>query len=164
LYPAHIHLLINPASLFGNAAGTALIALALIRKRADLEPIGLVAFVIAGLTSIPAFVSGKAAAPLAAALPGVERAAIRVHHHASRQAFVATLAVAAIALFALFARERAAAWAGRARSLALALGLGAAVLSVRAANRGGDIRHPELRAEAPQGSPSDGAGTQGGQP
>jgi homoserine O-acetyltransferase len=142
---AHAHLLLNHVPVYAEIAGALALGYGLVRKAEHARDIGLRVLVVAGVASVPAFVSGKNAAPIVAHLPGVERATMRLHHHASADALYAAIAVGVVALAVLVDRRRARMASFRGAVLVLAGSLVGSALDVRAAQLGGRIRHAETQ-------------------
>ena len=145
--PAHLHLIINHVPILGSLFAAVLLGVGLLRRDATLTRAGLVAVLAAGLLCLPAQLTGEGAEEVVENLPGVRRALIQTHEAAADQGFWALEAAASLALLALLLLKSA---SPRAHGLALAA-LAAAGLSfgllARAGNLGGQIRHPEIRAD-----------------
>jgi uncharacterized membrane protein len=153
--PTHVHLLLNHFPTVGFVMGLILFVTSLIARNAELKRASLVAFVGIALITIPAYVSGNAAeevlcaggakAPVCAD-PGVSKGLIQAHEDAALFAFAAIILTGAFAWLGLWQIRRT----SRARNWNLAvillLSLVAFGLAARAANIGGEIRHPEIRS------------------
>ncbi|HEX5141755.1 MAG TPA: hypothetical protein VFX19_12480 [Dehalococcoidia bacterium] len=144
----HLHLLLNHVPTVGTVAALALLLLAIVRRDEALKLVGLeVIFVIAMLT-MPVYMTGVAAEHKIRKMPGVSETAMSIHQDAALAGFtVAEFAgfVAWIGLWQSRRRGGAAPWVVPA-----VVGLTAASLALmgRAANLGGDIRHPEIASAA----------------
>jgi uncharacterized membrane protein len=149
---AHIHLLLNHFPTIGMIIGLGLLLLALFSRSEDLKKASLLIFVGISLITIPTYVSGNAAqeaicvgkadAPCADA--NVSKASIQTHEAAAMIAFAFMEITGAFAWLGLWQYRRmkhAAAW-NIASVLLLAIVTFA--LMSRAANIGGEIRHPEI--------------------
>jgi hypothetical protein len=143
---AHAHLLINHLPIFGNILGVVLLALAMMRKKRLMLTAGLIAFVVAAVSTIPTFASGYIAGPSVAALEGVTRGAVQEHLDAAIWSLVATLIVGILSGIALYLGRRSEVAARRWTVTAFVIGVLAALLAMRAGNTGGAIRHPEATA------------------
>jgi hypothetical protein len=159
---AHIHLLLNhfPTIGFGIALGLFLVAL--IRDSEELKRTSLVIFFLISALAIPTYLSGNAAletlcsGPEGACPPGVSVATVRAHEDAALPGFILmeiTGFVAWLGLWQFRLISRTPRWNTTAVLLLSILAFG---LMARAANIGGEIRHPEIEA-APQAA----AGTDG---
>ena len=154
---AHLHLLLNHVPTVGAVVGLGLLLLAFVRRDEPLKRAGLeVLFVIAVLT-LPVYMSGVGAQQKLGDQPELSNA-IRVHQDAALAGFTVTEFAGFVAWIALWQSRRR----GRAAGLvpaATLLSVVALLLMARAANLGGDIRHPEIRtalaadAAAPAGDP-----------
>jgi len=155
---SHLHLLLNHVPTVGAVVAVGLLIIAFIRHDEPLKKSGLeVIFLIAVLT-LPAYMTGAAAFHKLMKVPGVSGEAMRVHQDAALGAFTVMEFAGFVAWLAL--------WQSRRRSPARGLIPAATVLAIvalalmaRAANIGGDIRHPEIRAKvstdaaSPEGDP-----------
>lgn len=142
---AQLHLLVNHLPVFGAGFGAALTAAGLILGKDDLKKAGLWTLLLAGLSAVPAQLSGEGAEEAVEHLPGVAESLIHAHEEAAEKALIAVLAAAGAALAAL-AHAR---WAGRLSnafvSTVLAVSLPALGLLGWTAHLGGEVRHTEIR-------------------
>jgi hypothetical protein len=131
----------------GVIVALGLLILALVRHSEHLTHAGLeVLFAIAVLT-LPVYMSGIGAHQKLREQPGISNAAIREHHDAALAGFTVTEFAGFLAWVALWQSRRR---GGAARGIVPAvtvLSVVAIVLMARAANLGGEIRHPEILAE-----------------
>ncbi len=151
----HAHLLLNHVPVVGFVIGLMLFVSSLIARNAELKRASLVIFVGIALAAIPTYVSGNAAAealcaggPRAPACddPGVSKSLIQTHEDAALLAFTAIMLTGAFAWLALWQIRRTSRAAKWNLAVILLLSLVAFGLAARAANIGGEIRHPEIRA------------------
>jgi hypothetical protein len=156
LSPTHIHLLLNHFPTIGFIIGLGLFLIALLANSDHLKVGSLVVFVGISLITIPTYTTGNAAeiALCAAAetgLPGpcteegVSRVLIEMHEGAAFMAMLFMVITGGVAWLGLWQQRRM-------RHLPRATALIVLILSVltlatvsRAANLGGEIRHPEIR-------------------
>ena len=144
---AQLHLLLNHVPTIGSVVVLGLLLLAFARRNEHLTHAGLeVLFVIAVLT-LPAYVTGVAAQQQLRGRPDVVVDAIRMHHDAALMGFTVTEVAGFLAWVALWqTRRRGRAARGLVPAVILLL-LVAVALTGRAATLGGEIRHPEIRAD-----------------
>ncbi len=154
---AHLHLLLNHVPTVGAVVALGLLLLALARRDQTLTHTALeVLFVIAVLT-LPVYMSGAAAQETLRNQPWASATAMSVHQDAALAGFAVTELAGFVAWIALWQSKRR----GRAaRGLvpgATLLTIVALALMARAANLGGEIRHPEIGAgvSAPAGADAD---------
>ena len=142
----HLHLLLNHVPTVGTIVALGLLLLAYVRRDEPLTRAGLeVLFLIAVLT-LPIYMSGVGAQQKLGGRPEISDTAIRVHHDAALAGFTVAEFAGFVAWIALWQSRRR----GRAAGLvpaATLLSVVALLLMARAANLGGDIRHPEIRAD-----------------
>ena len=154
--PAHVHLLLNHVPTVGFMIGLILFVSSLIAKTAELKRASLVVFVGIALVTIPTYVSGNAAeevlcaggakAPVCSD-PGVSRSLIQTHEGAALLAFAAIILTGAFAWLGLWQIRRTSRAENWNLAVILVLSLVAFGLAARAANIGGEIRHPEIRSQ-----------------
>jgi hypothetical protein len=144
---AQLHLLLNHVPTIGSVVVLGLLLLAFARRNEHLTHAGLeVLFVIAVLT-LPAYVTGVAAQQQLRERSDVVVDAIRMHHDAALMGFTVTEFAGFLAWVALWqTRRRGRAARGLVPAVILLL-LVAVALTGRAATLGGEIRHPEIRAD-----------------
>lgn len=151
---AQIHLLINHGSVIGLPIGLLVLAVALLRKNADVRAVGLAILAIVGLASLPAYFSGEPAEGVVEHLPGISERLIHPHEEAAEWGLILCLVTAAGAIGSLVFRR------GPASRLlptaTLLLGLIAFAAIARTAHLGGLIHHEELRGGV--AAPAEGGG------
>jgi len=143
---AHLHLVMNHVPTIGSVVALGLLLLAFVRRNEHLKHAGLeVLFVIAVLT-LPVYVSGVAAYYELRERPEVSTDAILVHQDAALLGFAVMEFAGFIGWLALWqTRRRGRAASGLVPAATVLLVVALAVMG-RAANLGGEIRHPEIRA------------------
>ena len=144
---AQLHLLLNHIPTVGSVIALGVLLLALARRNEHLTHAGLeVLFVIAVLT-LPAYVTGVAAQQQLRERSVVASDAIRIHHDAALVGFTVTEVAGFLAWVALWqTRRRGRAARGLVSAVIVVLFV-ALALTGRAATFGGEIRHPEIRAD-----------------
>jgi hypothetical protein len=153
---AHLHLIINHVPTVGSVAALGLLLLGLARRNDHLKQAGLeVLFVIAVLT-LPVYVSGVAAHYELRDRQEISLDAVRLHQDAALFGFALTEFAGFVAWAGLWqSRRRGRPAPGLVAAVTVLLVVTLAVMG-RAANLGGEIRHPEIRATAdgaPAGDP-----------
>lgn len=158
----HVHLLLNHVPTVGFVIGLMLFVSSLIAKNAELKRASLVVFVGIALVAIPTYVSGNAAAEALCAGgsraascedPSVSKNLIETHEDAALLAFAAMTLTGAFAWLGLWRIRRTSRAESWNLAVILLLSLVAFGLAARAANIGGEIRHPEIRAAQEAGPP-----------
>jgi uncharacterized membrane protein len=144
---SHLHLLLNHVPTVGSVVALGLLLLAFVRRDETLKHAGLeVLFAIAVLT-LPVYMTGVAAHQKLRDRPELSDSAVRVHQDAALTGFTVTEFAGFVAWVALWqSRRRGRAARGLVPAVTL-LSIVALALMARAANLGGDIRHPEIRSE-----------------
>jgi len=141
---AHVHLLLNHVPTIGTTVALGLLIVAFVRRDEGLKLVGLEVLFAIALLTLPAYMTGVAAFQKLRNQPGVSDTAIRLHQDVALFGFTWMEFAGFIGWVALWqARRRGRAAAGMVAA-ATALTIVALVVMARAANLGGDIRHPEL--------------------
>lgn len=147
--PAHLHLLLNHVPTIGFAFGIGLLAASLVRDSDDLRRAGYVVFFGVALAAIPAYLTGNAAEFVLKTAGEIQRDVVTAHQNAAMLALIPMEIVGLMGWFALWRFRR---WH---QAAILVLSIVTFALMARAANIGGQIRHPEiLAAGAPASAPS----------
>lgn len=145
---AHLHLLLNHIPTVGAVAALGLLILAFARRNAHLRHAGLEVLVVIAILTLPAYLTGLAAYVDLRNAPELSDIAMRAHHDAALAGFAVTELAGFVAWVALWqSRRRGRATRGVAAAAAALLFVALALMG-RAANLGGEIRHPEIRAAA----------------
>jgi len=141
---AHLHLLLNHFPTIGTILALGLLLLSFIRRNEHLKKVSFeVAFLIA-LATFPVYVSGAAAAEALKGAAGVSAEAITAHNDAALGSFIMMEITGFFAWLALWRMRRIGRLTtGFTYTVLVMLVLTVAAVA-RAANMGGDIRHPEI--------------------
>ena len=151
---AHIHLLLNHFPTIGFAVGLCLYFVALAGKSDELKRASFVIFFVIAVLAIPTYVSGNAAEETLCppgdtghvCPPGVSVARIRAHEDTALLAFVLMEITGFMAWIGLWQLRRISKLANWSMVSVLLLSVVTFVLMARAANFGGEIRHPEIQS------------------
>jgi hypothetical protein len=155
LSPTHIHLLLNHFPTIGFIIGLTLWVAALYANSDHLKQAALVVFVGIALITIPTYVTGNAAEeaicvgvadnPNACADTGLSKTLIEMHEGAAYLSLLFMVITGGFAWLGLWQYRRMLHVARWNTVLILILALVTLGLVSRAANIGGEIRHPEIR-------------------
>ncbi len=144
---AHLHLILNHVPTVGSAAALGLLILGYARRNQHLKHVGLeVLFIIAVLT-VPVYITGVAAHRELRPIKEVSDDAIRVHQDAAIIGLTVMEIAGFAAWIALWQWRRHGAAARGMVPVATALLIASLAVMGAAANLGGEIRHPEIRAD-----------------
>ena len=140
----HLHLLLNHVPTIGTVIAFGLLLLSFMRRDNGLKRVSLEVFFVVALLTLPAYMSGVGTEFTFETYPDISKEIIVRHHDAALVASIFMLLTGVLAWLALWQWRRL----DRPRNGALALVLLASavtlVLMGRAANIGGEIRHPEI--------------------
>jgi hypothetical protein len=150
----HWHLAINHLPVVGVLLVMLLLGYALVRGRGELYGVSLGALVLLALATVPVFFTGRSAdTALMDYTSDYDDKLIHLHEAAAKMAFIGVGVLGVIALAALwFGRKLPHVSRGMA-AIVFILAVAETVLMARAANLGGNIRHPEIRANGPMAEP-----------
>jgi uncharacterized membrane protein len=146
---AHVHLLLNHFPTIGMLVGLGLYVVAILAKSDDLKRASLGIFFGIALLSIPTFATGTSARLALAKTPGVSTAMIDTHETAAFEALWLMELTGALAWLGLWQYRRLSRFPQGTLAVILLAGLATFGLMARAANIGGEIRHPEIRSGGP---------------
>ena len=149
---AHLHLLLNHFPTVGFSVGLGLFIVSLFGKNDNLKRTSLEIFFVIALLSIPVYLSGNAAQEVIKDLPGVSEELIAAHQDAALLAFVFMEITGLAAWLGLWRCRQISHLSARNQSAVLLLSVVTFALMARAADIGGEIRHPEITAEGTAGS------------
>jgi len=145
---AHVHLLLNHFPTIGMIVGLGVFLAALVAKSDHLKSASLVIFFGIALLSIPTFASGTAAALALSKNSDVSKTMVDAHETAAFEALGVMELTGALAWLGLWQHRRLSRFPQGTLVAVLLAGLVTFGLMSRAANIGGDIRHPEIRTAA----------------
>jgi uncharacterized membrane protein len=137
---AHVHLLLNHVPTIGFGFGIGLLVASIVRDSADLRRASYVVFFVVALVAIPTYLSGNAADFVLRTERELRQDVVTAHQNAAMLALIPMEIVGLVSWLALWRSRR---WHQPA---VLALSIVTFVLMARAANIGGQIRHPEIVA------------------
>jgi len=141
---AHLHLIMNHVPTIGSVAALGVLLLGYLRRNDHLKHVGLETLFIVALLTLPVYVSGVAGYQEIKERPGVSVNAIKIHQDVALFGFGWMMIAGFVAWSALWTWRRHG-QPGRglvpAATLLLVMAL---VVMGRAANLGGEIRHPEI--------------------
>jgi len=145
---SHLHLVLNHVPTIGSAVAVGLLFLALARRHEGLRHAGLELVFIIAIVTMPAYMTGLAARVELQDRPEVSDMATRRHHDAALAGFAATECAGFVAWVALWQTRRRGRPAPPVVAGVLLLSVAGLALMGRAANLGGEIRHPEIVSAA----------------
>ena len=141
---AHLHLLLNHCPTIGTFGGLGLLLLSFIRKNDHLKKVSLEIIFLIALVTMPVYVSGQAAAEALKGQSGVSAPAIVAHNDAALGSFIMMEITGFVAWLALWRIRRIGRSTNGLIYTVLVLTVFTVAAVARAANMGGDIRHPEI--------------------
>lgn len=158
----HIHLLLNHFPIIGTLIGTILLSYGIWKKQKNLQHIAASIVFVMALIAIPVFLTGEPAEESVENLPGINETLIEDHEESAEIAFWFMMAAGAVSLISLLLH-----WTQNSNShkmivTTLLLCLVTSAMMIRTGYLGGQIRHTEIRGDAPAGQTAP-AAEQGGE-
>ena len=144
----HLHLLLNHIPTIGGAAALVLLLVAFARKSNDLKRIAIEATYVVALLTFPAYLSGVGAQQTLLKMPEISQAFVDAHWDAALFTFVLMQMAGALAWLMLWKYRRSGNWSTPIVTAIFILSALSFAAAARTAALGGDIRHPEILAEA----------------
>jgi len=143
---AHLHLVMNHVPTVGAVAALGLLLLAFLRRSDHLKHVALEAVFVIALVTLPVYVTGVAAYREIRELPEISQLAVLMHQDAALFGFMLVEFAGFLAWIALWRwRRHGQPGPGLVPAVMILMVLSLGVMG-RAANLGGEIRHPEIRA------------------
>jgi hypothetical protein len=142
----HLHLLLNHVPTVGAAVALGLLLLSFVRRNEHLTHAGLEVLFAIALLTVPAYISGAGAARELRASPSVSQIAVLMHQDAALWGFAVTELAGFVGWLALWQMRRRGHVPRGTVGVATVLLIVALAMMAGAANLGGEIRHPEIRA------------------
>jgi uncharacterized membrane protein len=152
----HLHLLLNHFPTVGLIAGIGVFLLALLKKSEDLKRGGLAVLFALALLSVPTYMTGYSAQKAVRRAPGVSQDVIDLHQRSALMALIFMEATGIVAWYGLWYQRRRTSSSARNTAAVLLLSIVTVGLMARAANVGGEIRHPEVLSSAEQARATEG--------
>ena len=145
---AHVHLLLNHVPTIGTAVALALFILSFVRRSEDLRRVALEVFFVIAVMTIPTYLSGVSAQQMLLNRPEIAKPFVDAHQDAAVLAFLLMQLAGAFSWLALWQYRRTARMFPSVLFVVLLTSTLAFAVSARAANLGGNIRHPEILIDA----------------
>jgi hypothetical protein len=142
---SHVHIVLNHFPTIGTVLGLGLFIYALLRKNDELKEISFVIFMVMALLGVPTFITGAAAERAIGDRADV--GLIEVHKDAAVLAFTFLGITGTFAWLGLWQARRFKGIAQWNKMVVLVLSLITVGLMVNTGSMGGEISHPEIRAE-----------------
>jgi len=141
----HLHLALNHVPVIGSLFVGLLLISAVLKKSEELKRLSLWWLVGLTVVGIPIKFTGDFAVDDAKKIPGIEHPLIEAHEQSADQATTGIFLAGLLAGIVLFVARNGKSVPRWGMIAALALSLVTFALMARAANLGGQIRHPEIR-------------------
>jgi len=145
---AHFHLMFNHLSIVGLVFAILLNLFAIQRKSEDLVRLSCWFYILIGLLSVLAVVTGDGAGEIVGTYPGISSESIEFHETWAYIFFYGLIAVGVISLAGLWFSRKKARVLNKINFAALIVSVLLLVFAYRAGTTGGLIRHPEIEQGA----------------
>ena len=152
---AQLHLMLNHLPVMGTLFSLLLLAWSLIRRSAEIQKLALAIALLAGLSSVPAYLTGEPAEEVIEHMAGVDEAYIEEHESMGKFALWCGGALGVAAGAALAAGVKNPRWLSAGTAITLLASVLVFGVMGYTAHLGGQIRHPEIRDGGMQATPSE---------
>lgn len=147
---AQIHLLLNHLPVIIIPVGLVLLAVALLMKHPVVKRTALAVIIAGSFFSLPAYFSGEDAEEVLEKFDKSAETYMERHEDLGKIALIAGLVLGALSIVALVLTKRPRPGVELATSIVVLLvGIGVSLAMAVTAHSGGEIRHPEIRADNP---------------
>ena len=140
----HVHLLLNHVPTIGTVIAFGLLILSFIRRDEGLKRVSLEVFFVVAVLTLPAYISGVGTEFTFETNESISKEIVTRHHDAALLASVFMLLTGVTSWLALWQWRRLARFRNGSLASVVLLSAVTLVLMGRAANIGGEIRHPEI--------------------
>src|SRR5688572_25326767 len=140
----HVHLLLNHVPTIGTVIAFGLLILSFIRRDEGLKRVSLEVFYVVAVLTLPAYISGVGTEFIFEENSSISKEIVTRHHDAALLASVFMLLTGVTSWLALWQWRRLARFRNGSLATVVLLSAVTLVLMGRAANIGGEIRHPEI--------------------
>jgi uncharacterized membrane protein len=144
----HLHLLLNHFPTVGYSIGVGLFLMALFLKSAELKQASLIIFIAIALLSLPTYLTGNAANFALKERAELSEVLVQAHQDAALLGLIFMQLTGLFAWLELWRVRYVARPLNWNLAVILILSIATFGLMARAANIGGELRHPEIRAAA----------------
>jgi len=144
---AHFHLAINHISVVGLLFGIIFLLLAMIKRNRTLGRAALWILVWMAVITVPIYLSGFSAEEMAETIPEISEDVVHAHEELAETAFISMIILGLVAVLGLVRFRGRKRISGMFLGITLLLTIIAGVLVGGAANKGGEIRHQEIRSQ-----------------
>jgi len=144
---SHMHIVLNHFPTIGTFFGLALLVYALWKKNQDLQIVSLIIFMVMAVLVLPTFITGGAASQAISERPGLNPAMVELHRSAAIVASSFLFLTGTFAWLALWQYRRFKAQSQWNVWIVVGLSVITMALMMEAGTHGGEISHPEIRAE-----------------
>jgi len=152
---AQLHLMLNHLPVMGTLFSLLLLAWSLIRRSAEIQKLALAIALLAGLSSVPAYLTGEPAEEVIEHMAGVDEAYIEEHESMGKFALWCGVALGVAAGAALAAGVKNPRWLSAGTAITLLASVLVFGVMGYTAHLGGQIRYPEIRDGGMQATPSE---------
>jgi hypothetical protein len=146
---AHIHIVLNHLPTLGILAGLGLLAWALVTRNPTVERNSLVLLLVCGLLIVPTYLTGNAADGSIRSRDDIPRTLVEAHQDSAMLTLAFMTLTGTFAWLGLWQFRRFSRQTGWNAAAVMILTILTSGLILRTAGMGGEISHPEVRADGP---------------
>jgi uncharacterized membrane protein len=146
---AHYHLLVNHLPILGTLFGMLTLAAGFIIKNSTVKRTGLGILIFAAISVFAANITGEGAEEIVEPIAGIEKSYIHEHEEAAETLIGIMIALGVISIFTLVVDVLQRKYAPILYILTLVFSIITMFFAQKTGTTGGEIRHTEIRADAP---------------
>lgn len=141
---SQIHLALNHVPLFFSIVGGLILLYGFIKKQDQIKYLSLYFMIIAGLFTVPVYLTGEGTEEAVEQLPGVSEGLIESHEEMAKIGLIIIIITSIIALITLILKKKTS-LLKPALLLCIVLSFASFGVMAQTAHLGGQIRHSEIR-------------------
>lgn len=147
---AHLHMVVNHFPIIGTIFGLGVLVAGIFFKNNAIKNVGYVLFIVAAIFGAVSMATGEGAEEIAENLPSVTDQIIHEHEEMAEKLAIVLYALGLVSLIGLYMNIKNHTKANLISYLAVIIAVVGVFLGKQTGTTGGEIRHTEIRANAPQ--------------
>ncbi|HNP31727.1 MAG TPA: hypothetical protein PKN96_00385 [Flavobacterium sp.] len=147
---AHLHLLVNHFPIIGTIFGFGILLTGIIFKNKTIKNVSYVLFIVAAVFAALSMFTGEGAEELVEDMPSIGKQIIHEHEELAEKLAVLLYLLGAVSLFGLYTNSKNHSKASLTSYVVMIIATISIILAKSVGTSGGEIRHTEIRINAPQ--------------
>jgi uncharacterized membrane protein len=147
---AHLHLVVNHFPIIGTIFGLGILITGILLKNNIIKNVSYVIFIVAAIFAFISMSTGEGAEELVEDMPDIGKQIIHEHEELAEKLALVLYLLGAVSLLGLYTNIKNHSKARLTSFLVLVIAVIGVVLAKSVGTSGGEIRHTEIRNNAPQ--------------